>query len=118
MKFEPPPPTISAGELAARLVERSGLHLWNVLTDDCADGRSIPGAVAVPLDRLLRTARAAGIAGDAEIVVFGSGPACPQGRLAAEKLRVAGFERVLWFAAGLAGWEAAAAERRPSTADA
>lgn len=84
---------ISVAELACRLGDRS-LVIWNVLTDDQFDGRMVAGSQRVPLDRVLKTARAAALASDTELVVYGSGPACPQAQLAAEKLAAAGFSRV------------------------
>lgn len=86
--------------------------LWNVLTDDQFDGWMIAGSSRVPLDRVLKTARAAALEPATEIVVYGAGGACPQALLAAEKLASAGFARVRL----LAEWSAGCARSWPSEA--
>lgn len=98
-------PTIATSELHERLRRGEGLQFWNVLTDDYFKGEMIPGSRRVPLDRVGR--EAAGIAEDAEIVVYCAGPACPQSRLAAEKLLALGFGRVQAYEGGLEEWKGA-----------
>jgi len=95
---------IDAAELADRLRERAPLPVWNVLTEDSFDGRLIPGSRRVPLDRVVRTAREERLGADAELVVYGSGPGCPQSGLAAEKLAGAGYRVVRLFHGGLEAW--------------
>ncbi len=95
---------IDAAELADRLRDRAPLRVWNVLTDDGFDGRLIPGSRRVPLDRVVRTAREERLAADAEVVVYCSGPGCPQSGFAAEKLAGAGYRAVRLFHGGLQAW--------------
>ena len=95
------------GELVERLRDRARYHFWNVVTDDAWDGRLIPGSRRAPLDRLVRTAREAALLSDSEIVVYGSGPACPEARLGAEKLVAAGYDDVSLYPGGVEGWLAA-----------
>ena len=98
---------IDTAELADRLRDRAPLQVWNVLTEDCFDGRLIPGSRQVPLDRVVRTAREENLAADAELVVYGSGPSCPQSGLAAQKLAGAGYRGVRLFQGGIEAWAAA-----------
>jgi rhodanese-related sulfurtransferase len=78
-----------------------------VLTDDYFTGELIPGSRRLPLDQLVQGVRASGAAKDAHIVVYCSGPACPQSRAAAEKLATLGFTNVHAFEGGLQEWKAA-----------
>lgn len=101
------PRSMSCAELADRLRDRCPPQVWNVLTDDAFDGRLIPGSVRVPFDLVVRSARAATLPSEAEIVVYGSGPCCPLSALAAAKLAAAGYGEVAVFDGGLAVWDAA-----------
>jgi rhodanese-related sulfurtransferase len=98
--------TIELVELADRLADRARPQVWNVLTDDGFDDRMIPGSRRVPLDRVVRSASEENLPHDIELVVYGSGPGCPQSRLAAEKLAAAGYRGVRCFEGGLARWQA------------
>ena len=82
-------------------------NFWNVLTDEYFTGELIPGSRRVPLDQVGREARRLGLGADAEIVVYCSGPDCPQSTAAAEKLSDLGFQNVVEFEAGLSAWKAA-----------
>ncbi|HEX8722753.1 MAG TPA: rhodanese-like domain-containing protein [Pyrinomonadaceae bacterium] len=97
--------TITTEELEGRLRAGAGLEFWNVLTDEYFHGEMIPGSRRVPLDRVGREAHAAGLAGDAEVVVYCAGPECPQSRLAAEKLRALGYTNVRAYEGGLEEWK-------------
>ncbi len=97
--------TISTDELQVRLRDRTGLEFWNVLTDDYFTGEFIPGSRRVPLDQVGREAAKARLAKDAEIVVYCSGPGCPQSRLAAEKLSALGYTNVQAYEGGLTSWK-------------
>ncbi len=114
----PTPRSIGCAELADRLRDRCPPEVWNVLGDETVDGRMIPGSRRVPFDAVVRSARAAALPSDAEIVVYCSGPGCPQSALAAAKLAAAGYTEVAVFDGGLAAWGAAGrrfadAETRP-----
>ncbi|HKO56903.1 MAG TPA: rhodanese-like domain-containing protein [Thermoanaerobaculia bacterium] len=87
-----------------RLRDTAGFQFWNVLTDDYFKGQMIPGSRRVPLDVVVKTAKTEAIAEDAEIIVYCSGPGCPQSLLAAEKLTTVGFTNVRVYEEGLAGW--------------
>ncbi|MFN2565748.1 MAG: rhodanese-like domain-containing protein [Gemmatimonadaceae bacterium] len=100
--------TISTDELRQRLDQpRRQLHFWNVLTDEYFHGQMIPGSRRVPLDTIGRAVAEAGTDTDAEIIVYCSGPTCPQSGLAAEKLARLGFTNVRAYKGGLEEWEAA-----------
>jgi rhodanese-related sulfurtransferase len=94
--------TISIDELTKRLDDGDVAQLWNVLTDDYFTGEMIPGSRRVPLDRVGR--EAAPLGRDTAIVVYCSGPGCPQSRLAADKLAALGFTNVRAFEGGLEVW--------------
>ena len=97
--------TIGTGELHQRLAQGATFLFWNVLTDDYFKNEMIPGSRRVPLDKVGRVA--AGLPKDSEIVVYCAGPACPQSRLAAEKLGALGFDRAVAYEGGIEEWHAA-----------
>ena len=99
--------TISHGELTQRLGQGPIPQFWNVLTDDYFQGELIPGSRRVPLDRVAREALQTHLPQDGEIVVYCSGPTCPQSRAAAEKLVALGYTNVRAFEGGLEHWKAA-----------
>jgi rhodanese-related sulfurtransferase len=100
--------TLTTDELQQRLDQpRRGLQFWNVLTDDYFKGELIPGSRRVPLDTVGREVAQGGIARDAEIIVYCSGPSCPQSGAAAEKLVKLGFTNVRQYEGGLEHWKGA-----------
>lgn len=99
--------TIDTSGLIDRLEDGEIEHFWNVLTDDYFTGELIPGSRRVPVDRVAREARELGLDEDAEIVVYCTGPGCPQSTAAAEKLAELGFECVTEYEDGLDGWKEA-----------
>jgi rhodanese-related sulfurtransferase len=101
-----PVQTITTAELARRLARPEPFELWNVLTDDYFTGRMIPGSRRVPLDRIGRELERSGLAKNAEIVTYCSGPGCPLSRQAAEKLIGFGYSNVSAYEGGLAEWTA------------
>ena len=74
--------TITTGQLAQRLNDDVGVHVWNVLTDDYFKGELIPGSRRVPVDRLGEAVRRSTLAKDASIVVYCQGVHCPSSRQA------------------------------------
>lgn len=96
---------ITIEELAQALQQGAVAQFWNVLTDDYFSGDMIPGSRRVPLGHVGHEARATGIANDAAIVVYCSGPACPQSKAAAEKLATLGYTNVRAFEGGLQVWK-------------
>lgn len=95
--------TITLEELTSERAEDRPAELWNVLTDDYFTGELIPGSRRVPLDRVGR--EAADLAADTPLVVYCSGPSCPQSTTAAEKLVALGFSNVRVFEGGLEAWK-------------
>jgi rhodanese-related sulfurtransferase len=104
MQTAAPVQTITADALAQRLAAGTVAQFWNVLTDDYFTGALIPGSSRVPLDLLGREVAATALARDTPIVVYCSGPSCPQSRAAAEKLLALGFTDVRAFEGGLQAW--------------
>jgi rhodanese-related sulfurtransferase len=99
---------LSTDELRERLEhDRRSLQFWNALTDDYFKGEMIPGSRRVPVDSVGREVAQSGIADDTEIIVYCSGPTCPQSRAAAEKLTKLGFTNVALYEGGLEQWKAA-----------
>lgn len=80
-------------------------HFWNVLTDDYFTGEMIPGSRRVRVTEVVRRARELGLDEGDEIVVYCSGPDCPQSTDAARKLADLGFENVLDYEGGLTAWK-------------
>jgi rhodanese-related sulfurtransferase len=99
--------TISAQELKQRLDAKRSFEFWNVLTDEYFKGENISGSRRVPLDKIGAEVRDNSIPKATEIVVYCAGPACPQSRLAAEKLAKLGYERVQAYEGGLEEWKVA-----------
>ncbi len=110
--------TITLDALTQRLASGRVAEFWNVLTDDYFTGELIPGSRRVPLDRLGREVAGSQLAKDTPIVVYCSGPTCPQSRAAAEKLTALGFTRVHAFEGGLQAWKDAGrpVDRAPAAA--
>jgi rhodanese-related sulfurtransferase len=100
------PIVISADALADILSTRTPDAFWNVLTDDYFTGELIGGSRRVPVDRVGREAAETHLGRDAAIVVYCSGPTCPQSRAAAEKLVALGYRDVRLFEGGLEAWKA------------
>lgn len=99
--------TISAEELHQKLQNKLGFEFWNVLTDEYFKNENISGSRHVPLDKVGAEVRQAGIAKNADIVVYCAGPHCPQSRLAAEKLVKLGYDNVRAYEGGLEEWKQA-----------
>ncbi|HEU4565743.1 MAG TPA: rhodanese-like domain-containing protein [Gemmatimonadaceae bacterium] len=95
---------ITIDELTRALEQRAVAELWNVLTDDYFTGEMIPGSRRVPLDTIGRELSGAGLARDTAIVVYCSGPSCPQSKAAAAKLTTLGYTNVRAFEGGLQAW--------------
>ena len=100
--------TTSILELQQRLDRDSGLHLFNVQTDQFFNGELIPGSRRAPLDTL--TQGLASVPKDADIVTYCAGPKCTQGVEAARQLLGLGYTNVRAYLDGLEGWKAAGNE--------
>lgn len=110
--------TITTSELDGRLQKGEIPHFWNVLTDDFFTGEIIPGSRRVRVSEVVREARKLGLGEDEEIVVYCSGPDCPQSTAAAEKLAALGFRNVFEYENGLEAWTEAGHSVEEATAEA
>ena len=100
-------PTITLDELTRRQAAGQVAELWNALTDAYFTGEMIPGSRRVPVDQVGRELARAPLPKDAAIVVYCSGPACPNSRDAGAKLVAFGYTNVAVFEGGLEAWKAA-----------
>lgn len=100
------PRVITLDELVAAL--RSGEYdeFWNALTTDYFTGDLIPGSRWVPVDRVGREVAARGLDKQSRVLVYCSGPSCPNSRDAGVKLTTLGFTNVRVFEGGLEAWKA------------
>lgn len=100
------PIVVTADDLADILSTRTPDAFWNVLTDVYFTGELIAGSRRVPVDRVGREAAETHLDRAAAIIVYCSGPTCPQSRAAAEKLVALGYRDVRLFEGGLEAWKA------------
>jgi len=100
------PRVITLDELAAALRAGDYDEFWNVLTQEYFSGEMIPGSRWVPVDRIGREVTAQALDKSARLVVYCSGPACPNSRDAGAKLATLGFTNVRVFEGGLQAWKA------------
>jgi len=100
------PRIISLDELTDALRAGEVDHFWNVLTEEYFGGELIAGSRWVPLDRVGREAGARQLDHGTTIVVYCSGPSCPNSKDAGNKLATLGFTDVRVFAGGLETWKA------------
>ncbi|MDQ3798525.1 MAG: rhodanese-like domain-containing protein [Acidobacteriota bacterium] len=102
--------TISTEELAKRLQQNGNFEFWNVLTDEYFQNKLIKGSRRVALDLIGRETANTNLPKDTEIIVYCSGPNCPQSGTAAEKLQTLGYTNVTSYEGGIEEWEAAGLE--------
>jgi rhodanese-related sulfurtransferase len=100
-------PSITLDELRRQLAAGAVTEFWNVLTDDYFSGELLPGSRRVPLDAVGREVTLGRVARDAAIVVYCANAACPQSRMAADKLLRLGFANVRAYEGGIAEWKEA-----------
>lgn len=100
------PRIITVNELTAALLTGAVAEFWNALTDEYFAGELIPGSRRVPVDKVGREVSASGLAKDTAIVVYCSGPSCPNSMDAGKKLVTLGFTNVSVFEGGLEAWKA------------
>ena len=98
--------TITADALAYDLAEGRIAEFWNVLAEDYFTGEMIAGSRRVPVDQVGRHVSATTLAKDTPIVVYCSGPSCPNSGQAAAKLVTFGFTNVRAFEGGVEAWKA------------
>lgn len=100
------PKVIALPELLAARRANDIDQFWNVLTEDYFEGELIPGSRWVPLDRVGREVAALNVDRGAALLVYCSGPTCPNSRDAGQKLATLGFTNVRVFEGGLQAWKA------------
>jgi len=100
------PRIITLDELAAALRAADYDEFWNVLTEEYFSAEMIPGSRWVPVDRVGREAAARSLDKNARLIVYCSGPSCPNSRDAGAKLATLGFTNVRVFEGGLETWKA------------
>ena len=100
------PRTIMLDELAAALRAGDFDEFWNVLTQEYFSSELIPGSRWVPVDRVGREVAARSLDKSARMIVYCSGPSCPNSRDAGAKLATLGFTNVRVFEGGLETWKA------------
>lgn len=100
------PQTITLDELVAALRTGDYDEFWNALTTDYFTSEMIPGSRWVPVDRVGREVTARGLDKNARVIVYCSGPSCPNSRDAGAKLTTLGFTNVRVFVSGLEAWKA------------
>lgn len=103
--------SISAEELQQKLTGDSHPILINTLPYDAYEAKHIPGSLHIPTDDIDRVKDLIPDKGE-EIVVYCANSDCDASPNAAEKLMDMGYENVLDFEAGLAGWRQAGYELR------
>lgn len=100
------PRMITLDELVVALRAGDYDEFWNALTTDYFTGEMIPGSRWVPVDRVGREVTARALDKTARVIVYCSGPSCPNSRDAGVKLATLGFTNVRVFGNGLEAWKA------------
>jgi rhodanese-related sulfurtransferase len=100
------PRVITLDEIAAAVRAGDYDEFWNVLTQDYFNGEMIPGSRWVPVDCVGREVAARAVDKNARLLVYCSGPSCPNSRDAGAKLATLGFTNVRVFGGGLETWKA------------
>jgi rhodanese-related sulfurtransferase len=101
---EAKPAVIETGALRALLQTKTPLKLLDARTGKFDDGKRIPGAESLAPDAAKEVVEALLPAKDALIVTYCAGLKCPASRKLAEHLRGLGYENVLEYSVGIAGW--------------
>ena len=97
--------TITREELS-----RLNAPVFEVLSERHWAAGHIPGAKAMPLDRIAEVARRAAPDKDAGVVLYCASETCKNSHIAAEKLATLGYRSVFVYAGGKADWKAAGLE--------
>ena len=85
-------------------------RLFEVLSTQHWAAGHIPGAKAMPLDRIAEVARTEAPDKDADVVVYCASDTCRNSDLAAEKLATLGYRSIFVYRGGKADWKAAGLE--------
>ena len=97
---------VTLDEIAAAVRAGDYDEFWNALTQENFSGEMIPGSRWVPVDRVGREVAARAIDKNARMLIYCSGPSCPNSRDAGAKLVTLGFTNVRVFEGGLEAWKA------------
>jgi rhodanese-related sulfurtransferase len=98
--------TISLADLRTRLNKESLVVLEALPEANFAAGH-LPGAFAMPLDRIGEVVSRVAADKDRPLVVYCTGATCRNSHIAAEKLELLGYRFVQVFGGGKAEWKAA-----------
>lgn len=85
-------------------------RLFEVLSEQHWASGHIPGAKAMPLDRIAEVARTEAPDKDGPVVLYCASDTCRNSHLAAEKLATLGYRALFVYAGGKADWKAAGLE--------
>jgi rhodanese-related sulfurtransferase len=85
-------------------------RVFEVLSEQHWAAGHIPGAKAMPLDRIAEVARTEAPDKDADVVVYCASETCKNSEIAAEKLVTLGYRSVFVYRGGKADWKAAGRE--------
>jgi rhodanese-related sulfurtransferase len=98
---------IDTAGLALLVRSSAPVHVLDARPDDYDDGKRIPGARQLPYNTDEKGAAEALANQDSLVVTYCSNLHCPMSRKLARRLRQLGYENVLVYPDGLAGWIAA-----------
>lgn len=93
--------------ITRELVPGLNARIFEVLAEQHWAAGHIPGAKAMPLDRVAEVARTFAPDKDARILLYCASESCKNSHLAAEKLVQLGYRSVFVYAGGKADWKAA-----------
>ena len=92
------------------LVNRRAAVVFEALSEAHWAAGHIPGAVAMPLDRIVEVAATKAPDKDATVVVYCASITCKNSDIAATKLATMGYRSVAVYAGGKADWKDAGLE--------
>ena len=88
-------------------LSRMNARVFEVLSEAHWAAGHIPGAKAMPLDRIATVALTDAPDKEADVVLYCASETCKNSHLAAEKLVTLGYRSVFVYAGGKADWKAA-----------
>lgn len=101
--------TVTRQELSS-LIARPDVVLFEALSEAHWASGHIPGARAMPLDRIAEVAAAFASDKAADVVVYCASETCQNSNIAAAKLASLGYTSVRVYPGGKAGWRASGHE--------
>lgn len=92
--------------------DQNDFYLVDVLSPQSYEARHVPTAVNIPAGdpEFVKKVEELGPSKDSEVVVYCSSETCQASVRAADALEQAGFNNVVHFSGGLAGWQEAGYE--------